>query len=314
MNKLTRKIIAIDCGKMNIKGRCGDNEIIYRNKYSKKHSDPEMKGDKTWNVIYKDQFYTVGDTGIKSDKSAGKSSEIHIMSALTCITRFLDVKEENDDLVIIYGESVTPYFDTKNKQAIITALEGKHQIVVDDVEYKFNISKVHVLPEGSGHILSDLPNYLGSQYVIDIGGKTINFLSLENGRPIEEDSFCEGMGILNIASKVQTELRKTSVGELPSRVIMEYIQNSAPTPDIQKVITECIFEQFEEFEDKLEERNIYIHNIIQKHGVSFTGGGAELFAQEIKQLYGNKVKIVEDSVKANVRGFYTYGVSKFGSK
>ena len=31
MNKSAKKVIAIDCGKMNLKAKCGEREIFYKN-------------------------------------------------------------------------------------------------------------------------------------------------------------------------------------------------------------------------------------------------------------------------------------------
>lgn len=304
---MERKIIAIDCGKMNMKAKCGDVEFIYRNRYNRGSSD--LQGANTWNVIYKSEPFVVGDNGTQSDTREGKASEEHIMCALTAMTHFLE-PEKVENVVLIYGESITKYLDSKNRQAIVDRFVGLHEIVVDGKKFKINIEIVHVLPEGIGHIIQDLPNYMGTQYVIDIGGKTINFLSLENGRLIEDESFSEGKGILNIENKVAKEIKRRFT-ELPDRVISQYIKEGAPVQEYNQIISDAIYEQFEKFDNVLNRENIYIHELCESHGVSFVGGGSELFRPEIESYY-KRARIIDEAVMSNVRGFYTYGVARYG--
>ena len=148
-----KKLIAIDCGKMYMKARCNDKVVIYENRYSEKHYIDNKKTN--WNVVYENNNYFIGEHAEDGDWREGKASEFHIVSALTCITRFLNSEEINDDIVIIYGDSVDLFFDIKNKQDIINAFEGKHKINISGEEFIFTITKVHVLPEGYGCIFSN---------------------------------------------------------------------------------------------------------------------------------------------------------------
>lgn len=310
-----KKIIAIDNGKMNLKAKQGKNELCYLNKYSKKLTDDEnLLGKNTYNVTYKGSNYTIGANGKASDRNEGKASEFHIVQALTAITRFIE-PECKEDIYLMYGESVDMYFNNKHKIEIKSKLEGKHTIYVNGVAYNFNIEYVQVLPEGIGHILQDLESYAGIQYVVDIGGGTINFLKVVNGRP-EPDS-CRSflLGVNNIISEVQTELKRAGFGTYDDDLIRQYLTTrQCPNVAVLRKMDELVMEQLEKLDDTLAVRDINIHNLLKVHPVSFIGGGSELFKEHINKYYKSEIVdnlVVENALMANARGFYEYGIAKF---
>lgn len=310
-----KKIIAIDNGKMNLKAKHGDVELCYINKYSKKLTDDEnLLGKDTYNVTYKGNNYTIGANARTSDRNEGKASEFHIVQALTAVTRFIEPVCK-EDIYLMYGESVDMYFNNKQKIEIKTKLEGKHTVCVNGVVYNFNIEYVQVLPEGIGHILQDLEKYAGVQYVIDIGGGTINFLKVSNGRP-EPDS-CRSflLGVNNIISEVQTELKRGGYGEYPEDLISQFIRTRiCPNASVLKKIDELVMEQLEKLDGTLAVRDINIHNLLKVYPVMFIGGGSKLFKEHINRYYRSEVinnLVVENALMANARGFYEYGIAKF---
>ena len=84
------------------------------------------------------EAYIVGDNGTDSDTKEGKASEGHIVCALTAITRFLEPNKK-ENVILMYGESITKYFDSKNKQSIIDKFSGEHEIIVDNAVYNINV-------------------------------------------------------------------------------------------------------------------------------------------------------------------------------
>ena len=79
MSKGNKRVLAIDNGKMNMKGKSEEKEIYYLNKYSEGHTD--LRGENTYNVTYDEKNYTVGNNAKNSDKLEGKASEGHILCA-----------------------------------------------------------------------------------------------------------------------------------------------------------------------------------------------------------------------------------------
>lgn len=320
MSETVRLIIALDNGKMNLKAKCGKHEIIYRNRYTKKHTaDIKLLGDNTFNVTYKNQQYTVGANARYSDKNEGKSSDEQVVQALTAATRFID-EDNNKPIVLLYGESIDMYFDADHKRELREKLIGDHTIeVVNGHEskiYKFTIDEVIILPEGLGDILSDFANKMGVQYVVDIGGGTISFLKVFNGVPQMEESRSFPLGVNNIVSKLQTALKRKGFGEVDETLALQYIVDRPTSANIvvNKTIDELVSEQFEDFDNRLAAMGTNIHNILKMQKVTFIGGGAELFKTQIAARYRCDVStdplVVDDSVFANVRGFYNYALLK----
>ena len=310
-----RKIIAIDNGKMNLKAKHGDKELCYLNKYSKNLTDDEnLLGKDTYNVTYKEKNYTIGANGRTSDRNEGKASEIHIVQALTAITRFVEPECE-DEIYVMYGESADMYFNNKHKIEIKNKLEGKQNIYVNGKAYKLNIKYVQILPEGIGHILQDLEKYSGVQYVVDIGGGTINFLKVINGRPEPDSCGSFLLGVNNIISEVQTELKRAGYGTYDEDLIRQYLTTrECPSANVLKKMDELVIEQLEKLDDTLAVRGINLHNLLKVQPVIFIGGGAKLFKQHINKYYRSEVidnLVVDEALMANVRGFYEYGIAKF---
>lgn len=309
----TNKIIAIDSGKNNMKAIYKSDAYIYKNKIDAKHRDG--LNNMTWNVIYKGLPYYVGDSATDSDLAEGKGSLEHKIQTLTAITNFLDVNEKNDNIVLIYGESIDFYFKEKHRQDLVDSLEGKHTITVyrdeQPVEYTFTIVKAHILPEGIGYIINNISECLkGKKYVVDFGGRTMNFLAIENGAPVELSSFSTEGGIYQLASKCYHKLKDFGVDSVES--VESYIRYGCKNAEVQKIINETAIEHFKEFDKILRKKGVDIHKIILNDDVIFVGGGTQAFENQIIEHYGNGIIIPESPILSNVTGFYLYGLQKFG--
>ncbi|EOU2097111.1 ParM/StbA family protein [Clostridium perfringens] len=307
----SRKIIAVDCGIMNLKAKCGAEEKIYQNNYSIGNTDEFLIGKNTYNVTFKDKQLTLGQNAENSFAGEGKESEMHMISTLTACTHFLDPEDTNENIYLMYGESVARYYNASQRDDIISKLEGKHTITVDGKQYRFNIEHVHILPEGIGYVLNNLEDYLGVQYIVDIGGGTINILVVMNGRPVKEESVSFALGIHNIKAKVLKALNELGIGEFKENLVDQYLKHGVSNLEVQKVIEKTIIEQLALLDRKLLDLGMNLHNILKVHNVTFVGGGSDLLKTHIEKYYKGAF-VVDDAVMANVRGFHTYGMAKFG--
>lgn len=313
LESATNKVIAVDSGKNNMKAIYNKNAIAYKNKIDNKYRD--SLNSLTWNINYNGLPYYVGDSASGSDLAEGKASIEHKIQTLTIIANYLDPEEENDDIVLIYGESLDYYFNEKHRQELIESLEGKHtiSIMIDGelVEYNFTIKKAHIMPEGIGHIITNL-SLRGKKYVVDIGGRTINFLTVENGAPVELTSFSEEMGIYQIASKCYHALKTAGLGVANVESVEAYIRYGCKNPAVQEIINETMIEHLKEFDDVVRKFGIDLHKTILNDDVIFVGGGTEAFKDVILEYYGDGIVISEDPLYSNVKGFYIYGLQRLG--
>lgn len=308
---LKRKIIAVDSGAFNTKGKSDIGEVLFNTKYSPRHTDAGMLGEDTYNVTINGRELTIGNTATRSDKNEGKHTDIHIWSTLTAVAL---LRGDADEIILGYGESFNMYSQDKQKKNIQNRLVGKHTVEIENKNgnkevHSFEIVLVHVLPEGTGHILSNLKANLGVKYVFDWGGSTINFLEVINGRPTE-NSQSFPFGVHNVNALAGSAISKAGLGHFQDAQIKEWVENGCLNKDIQSEIDFVIEEQLYKIDDKLAGFNINLHQYLE---VSFTGGTTTLFESQIRKHY-TCAKIEQNCLRGNVDGFYEYMRLKYGNQ
>lgn len=314
-------IIAMDNGKMNIKSKSGEKEVVQLNRVSNGNIDT-LNTD-VYNVLYRDRKYHIGSIGGKKYIKEGKCTELNKITTLSTITKFIEA-EKMVNIILGYGESVNMYNNPAHKKAIEELLLGRHEIMVDNDGqglklYKFNIQLVHVLPEGLGHILSNMEEHQGIEYVVDIGGSTVNFIKCFRCLPIKEESKSPNIGMYNLNSRIRKNLSDNGMF-LDDLQTQEYIdllgKDGKITSKYQEIFEETIYEQLDELDNRLAEDEVNIRDLIEHHPVTFSGGSSETLKKYILTQYslpnGKKPDILEDALLANVRGIYEFMVKKYG--
>lgn len=299
-----RQVVGIDAGKYNTKGKSEKGTCIFRTKYSTGYSDPNTLGRSNFNVTYDDKEYTIGEQGTESDKNEGKESLIHKISTLIALSI---IAEEDNDIILIYGESFNKYANESHRKIIEEMFLGEHKILINEKEYKFNITEVHVLPEGIGHILQDITNNLGVKYVSDWGGTTFNFLKVINGAPDRNLSTSFKLGMHNMTSVIRSKIAKEGIGDFEEDLIQNWIDTAAPKKEIQKIIDSSIEEQFLKIENKLAPLGINLYELPE---VTFVGGTSEMFKNTIIKKYEG-AKVHSNCLYATVEGLYEFGRLKY---
>lgn len=305
MSTTSKKVVAIDAGKFNLKGKSDIGELLFNTKYSFGHTDTDMLGVNTFNIIFEGEEYTIGNNATFSDKNEGKDTKVHIMSTLSAVALLSGGAEE---IILMYGESFNKYMNAEHKRKLKSKLEGRHTITVDGKAYTFTITLCHILPEGMGHILSNLKAYQGVQYTLDWGGTTVIFIKSINGRPDTEVSKSFHLGMHNICAIATDKIDKAGIGKYDSDLVDQWIKEGCKDMRIQKIINMVIKEQLLKIDDKLSGFGINLHEYLD---VTFIGGTSDLFQSQIKEHYAC-ARLYSDPLRANVNGFYEYGRMKFG--
>lgn len=306
MSTMNKKVVAIDAGKFNLKGKSDIGELLFKTKYSFGHTDTDMLGVNTFNIIFEGEEYTIGNNATYSDKNEGKDTKVHIMCTLSAIALLSGGAEE---IILMYGESFNKYMNADHKRRLKAKLEGRHTIIVDGKAYTFNITLCHILPEGMGHILSNLKAYQGVQYTLDWGGTTVNFIKSINGRPDTEVSKSFHLGMHNICAIATDKIDKAGIGKFDNDLVDQWIKEGCKDIRIQKIINIVIKEQLLKIDDKLSGFGINLHDYLE---VTFIGGTSDQFQSQIKEHYAC-ARLYSDPLRANVNGFYEYGRVKYGN-
>lgn len=305
MSTMMKKVVAVDAGKRNLKGRSDIGELLFNTKYSFGHTDDDMLGGNTFNIIFEGEEFTIGNNATFSDKNEGKDTKVHIMCTLSAVALLSGGAEE---IILMYGESFNKYTNAEHKRKLKSKLEGRHTIVVDGKSYTFTITLCHILPEGMGHILCNLKAYQGVQYTLDWGGTTVIFIKTINGRPDTEVSKSFHLGMHHINATIADRLDKAGIGKYDGDLIDQWIKEGCKDMRIQKIIDIVIKEQLLKIDDRLAGFGINLHDYLD---VTFIGGTSEQFQSQIKEHYAC-ARLYSDPLRANVNGFYEYGRIKFG--
>lgn len=312
MTLLKRKVVAIDSGAYNTKGKSSVGNIMFRTRFSLNHIDLGMcSNNNTYNVTINGKEYTIGDSADYEDISEGKDSEVHILTTLTSVAL---LRGDAKNIILMYGESYNMYSNPEQKRKIKNLLEGDHIVTVESKNgiietHEFTIELVHILPEGVGHILQDLRNNLDIKYVWDWGGSTVNFLEVINGVPSKKSRSFE-LGMHNLTGSVESAISKAGHGRRPEDLVKQWIENGCPDRDIQKIIDKELYDQLYKIDHELKKNSI---NLQKFHEVTFIGGTSQLFSKQIRERYSCAI-VYPKCLTANVDGFYEYGRLKYGNQ
>lgn len=301
-----KKVVAIDAGKFNLKGKSEIGEVLFNTKFSLGHTDESMLGNGTYNVTIEDKELTIGNNASFGDKKEGKASDVHVWSTLTAIAL---LRGDAKQIILMYGESYNKYVQNEHKKLIKDRFEGKHKIEVNGEVHEFEITLCHILPEGLGHILCNLSAYMGVQYVIDWGGATVIFMEVLNGVPQPDKCHSFLIGVNNVNAIISSKLSKSGIGNYTENQVKEWVEKGCSNKKIQQVIDNVITEQLYTLDDKLNGFGIDLHELLK---TTFIGGTSQLLSSQIKKHY-ECAEIYPKGLTANVDGFWEYGRLKFGN-
>lgn len=317
-------ICAMDNGKNDCKFKFGESKAYERKRGNKflRGLTRVLKGKDTFNVEYEGIQYTIGSNATKFDWEEGKASDFHIMSTLCEIARVLPPSSEGivHKIKMVYSESCGVFFDknTDNVATIIEKLKKQHTVIVDGITYTFIIEDIEVLPEGLGHIYLDLDKYAGEQYVIDIGGATINFLRVVDGMPDPDMCTSFMLGLNNVLNQAIPLLKGADKGILTTEGVKEILTGKNTDQESFDIVQQCIKDQLMELDDALMPLNIDIKKLIKTQKFTFTGGCAEPFKEQILNHYSTPIPaeelIVAEGDMTNVRGSYEYAMMLWGEE
>ena len=311
-------LVSIDNGKMNMKARCRGKEYIYKNNIQKGKSKGGLLGKDTHNVTFYEIDYIVGDTATEKNREEGKARSEDIITTLTVITKFieeLNYQKKGLKFIVTYGESMNKYFSEKHQQFLRQQFVGEQKITRDGEEYEFEIVDLHVLPEGVGIVLEDLSlkkDVDDLYYITDIGGTTINFLKVVGLLPAKGECFSEKRGMTILKKKLVDFIKQNDV-EINYDIVSKNLKKGGSLGN--KKLDE-LKKRFglEYVAKKIDEawlsQDVNIKSMINYQPVYITGGGAEVFKDELEEYFRvgeDTVKIKEDAVWSNCRGFSIYG-------
>ena len=182
---------------------------------------------------------------------------------------------------------------------VIEKLKGKEfNYRVNNIEYKTIFNKVGVLKEGWSSFYSLNKRNEGLIAVMDIGGRTTDVFTFNNG--INEDEKSLAIGMMNVFSDIADKLNGQGENRKLEDIHKLLVNKIIDINDFQEVINK--------YADKIiNEIKVNIENL-KDYKIYLTGGGAEYFKEALSRVFN--VEIMENNLCSNCNGSYNIGKAK----
>ena len=345
-NKLTTNIIGLDLGYGYVKISSGETNIKFLSIVGNPISDFAKTAaitslDELLNtlaIVYQGKTYYIGHNAqlntrngkisLRQDKyNNDEQTKIKIMTALALMT---DESQYYAEFDIISGSPVLEYNSQKDKiQNIILNNNQPFEFIMQygnkSVYKKIKCNNCKVISQGEGAFYSwilDSSSVIipsraeatsGLVVIMDIGFKTSDIVTMEDGRYVE--TFCDQInsGVVQIHQEIL-------------RLIMQEFNIKKELKDIDKIVREKQFfyntkiynvehlikQASEPFADNIIEALYTVHNgdLGNLNMLLLTGGGADLVYPYIKSKLKNIIQVeqIYNSEFANSQGYYRYGI------
>ena len=207
-----------------------------------------------------------------------------------------------------------------DKDTVEATLQGQHRVQRQGRNAQtITIDKVTVIPEPYGTLFDQLWNDKGGtadaeiatgQFgIIDAGGKTTNLLTVDRVREIGRNTTSIPIGVWDAARSMRTHLEQYCAGlELRDHQVVQTlidgrVKYRGERIDLADTVSEILGNLAEQIANEVTQ----LWSSANLDGILVTGGGALLFGRYLTDRIDlTRVRIVDEPVLANARGFWKY--------
>lgn len=226
------------------------------------------------------------------------------------------------DVDVVLG---LPYYSQeqfeREKEQIISLLNGPHELLFRGEPVKMDIKTVRVMPEGYGSLIwceahkgKDTPNFSDlSVAIVDVGHQTTDFLTVDRFRFARGVSHSESFAMNKFYEEVAAKIEGADSQSLylleavhrPSGQRLYRPRGSAKPVNLDDVVPELRRKSAQELSKRLVE---WLPERISD--VVITGGGGEFFWEDLQPLLKQaqlRAHLAQPARKANALGQFVYG-------
>lgn len=223
--------------------------------------------------------YFIGDLALRESylpREMTTESKIHEETLLLFVTG-IALLAQQEDIIISTGLPIN-MFNPKVRDDLVTLLKGKYIVTFAGYKSKqFYINQIIVCPESGGTYFYEVKKRPELKYgkvrVINVGSRTINYCTIQDGNFVNKDS-----GTLLYGS-IQLKNSKANLQEFARKI----------------------------FADLSSRWHDYEENEI----VIISGGGIIILGEYLKQHF-KRVIVSDDAVHSDCLGFYEMANAKYG--
>jgi plasmid segregation protein ParM len=314
-NTMQKVLIAVDNGFDSTKVYCVLNNKEYKFKFNSKFEkvifEDDLNKNNTFKLYYNNTVYLVGEGATYSNLNNDKyNSDLHKICTYTALSKISNFIGYEFDLVVGYPLNICSY----NKDIFSKYLKNNDEVIITELDNelkRFKINDVIVLPQGAVSPYSQDINKFKDKIigVIDIGGKTINGIILDNLNPIRETMFTEDLGILILYDDIKIKLNSRGYNVMDYQ-ISDIVKNGLIGYDkneIKTIIDEVIDEHISKIKLVMRKRKWAIETL----EILCIGGGSIVLKDYIYKILPYGI-ICDDADYVNVKSFYNVGKIYYG--
>lgn len=311
---MNRVLVAIDNGFDSTKVYCiikgKEFKFKFHSKYEQVLVDDDLNKNNTFKLYWNDSVYLIGEGASNNSFDDDKyNNDLHKICTYTALSKLSNFIGYEFDLVVGYPLSTCSVSKDmfsnylKCTDIIETELGGELR--------RFKVNNVIVIPQGISAVYSQDLNSFKNKVIgiLDIGGKTVNGIILNNLNPVRSTMFTEDLGILILYNKIKLKL--VSEGYNVADYQIPYIIRDGligcNTDEIRGVIEGVINEHMSEIKLTMRKNKWAIESI----PILCIGGGGIVLKDYLCKILPHGY-IVEDSDYVNVKGYYEVGRVYYG--
>lgn len=264
-------------------------------------------------IEYEGAKYHIGETAKTEGGTSTFDKDNHLRHIL-CSLASIALATGGEDYTgpVVMG---LPVSDMKIKKRAIEDLKGVYKINFCDKPVTINLTSVMVVPQGAAGfydlIYSDngkpipgcsvIKKYVG---VIDIGEKTLDFVTMDSGKYISAKSGSADMGMNQAYIELVSILQeKLSFSVKPYQTSNYAHRIPKETKEVYRKLAHAIVDDISR----------YWGSFNQFEEILLSGGGGEALQEYIQERIPN-CRLISDAQFSNARGYYKCGKAQGNSK
>lgn len=273
--------LGVDNGNYNTKSSEG---MLYASGYTvsdKEFITPEMQ------LFYEGKYYAIGERRLRFQQDKTKEPDTFLLTLPAIAEAMNKAGTTNADITLGVGLPIDSY-GTQKEAFRSYFLRDNVSFMFEGVAYRCHIAECKVFAQGHAALCRYYPRL--SEYrsitLVDIGGYTVDVLTVHNFRLDRSSCASLRMGIITLYGRIQDALQKCDIllsDELITDAIRGDIQH-AESKRIEAVVGQAVTAYCKELFNALRERGLDL-----KLPTVFAGGGAELLET---RLHGDDLNTV----------------------
>lgn len=282
----------------------------FNSRYEKVLVDDDLNKNNTMKIYWNDDVYLVGEGASNDNLDDDKyNNELHRICTYAALSRLSNFVGYEFDLMV--GYPLTTCSIGKDSFAEYLKSKDVVEIELDGELKRFKVGNVSVLPQGISALYGANVNEYRNKVVgiLDIGGKTINGIVVNNLNPVRQTMFTEDLGILILYNRLKMKLNQEGYNVMDYQ-IPYIIENGIPGVDnreVEDIVDGVVKEHVNEIKTVMRRNKWAVESL----PIVTIGGGSIVLQEALCKILPHRV-VSDDPVYANVKGYWNVGRVYYG--